>query len=68
MLGTICLFNLEFISFYDHIGLRNIANLQTDDKIDMILFESTQQNKNKIQNNNTVYQKKNKVFIDAGYL
>jgi len=34
----------------------------------MILFESTQQNKNKIQNNNAVYQKKNKVFIDAGYL
>jgi len=34
----------------------------------MILFESTQQNKNKIQNNNTGYQKKNKVFIDAGYI
>jgi len=34
----------------------------------MILFESTQQNKNKIQNNNTGYQKKKKVLIDAGWI
>jgi len=34
----------------------------------MILFESSPQNKNTIQNHSTCYQKKNKVFIDAGYL